>query len=127
MNQKWRKQYKFIRLFITIRNSLIQYIKYSFLCWGFLDNLEHLLLDEFFFENQSIFVPHEVRLFRVDVIFLHAAFKKPDDVTIIWVLREAETSAVVHEFLELLWLVLAQLLNLDLLLLFLDIGILLSF
>ena len=91
-----------------------------------MDNLEHLLLDEFFFEHQPIFVPDEVRLLRVDIVFLHAAFEQIDDVAIVWVLGEAETSAVVHEFLELLRLVLAKLLDLDLLLLFLDVGVLLG-
>ena len=84
------------------------------------------MLDKFFFEHQSVFVPNEVRLLWVDVIFLHATLEEPDDVTIIWVLGEAETSAVVHEFLELLWLVLAKLLDLHLLLLFLDVGVLLG-
>ena len=91
-----------------------------------MDNLEHLLLDEFFFEHQPVFVPDEVRLLRVDILLLHASFEEPDDVTIIRVLSEAETSAVVHEFLELLRLVFAQLLDLDLLLLLLDVGVLLS-
>jgi len=91
-----------------------------------LDDLEHLLLDEFFFEHQSIFVPHEVRLLWVDIVFLHAALEQSDDVAIVWVLGEAETSAVVHEFLEFFWLILAELLDLDLFLLFLDVGVLLS-
>jgi hypothetical protein len=91
-----------------------------------LDDLEHLLLDEFFFEHQSIFVPNEVRLLWVDIAFLHAALEQSDDVAIVWVLGEAETSAVVHEFLEFFWLILAELLDLHLLLLFLDVGVLLS-
>ena len=84
------------------------------------------MLDEFFFEHQSIFVPNEVRLLWVDIAFLHAALEQSDDVAIVWVLGEAETSAVVHEFLEFFWLILAELLDLHLLLLFLDVGVLLS-
>jgi hypothetical protein len=84
------------------------------------------LLDEFFFQHQSIFIPHEVRLLWVNIVFLHAALEKSDDVAIIWVLSETETSAVVHKFLEFFGLILAKLLDLNLLLLFLDIGILLS-
>ena len=91
-----------------------------------MDNLEHLLLDEFLLEHQSIFVPDEVRLLKVDIIFLHTALEQVDDVAIVWVLGEAETSAVVHKFLEFLRLVFAELLDLDLLLLFLDVGVLLS-
>ena len=91
-----------------------------------MDHLEHLLLDEFFFQDQPIFVPDEIWLLWVDIVFLHAALKKTNDIAIIGVLGEAETTAVVHELLEFLRLVLAELLNLDLLLLFLDVGILLS-
>ena len=91
-----------------------------------MNDFEHLLLDEFFFEHQSIFVPNEVRLLWVDIAFLHAALEQSDDVAIVWVLGEAETSAVVHEFLEFFWLILAELLDLHLLLLFLDVGVLLS-
>ena len=90
-----------------------------------MDDLEHLLLDEFFFEHQSILVPDEVRLLWVDVVFLHAALEQSDDVAIVWVLGETETSAVVHEFLEFFWLILAELLDFDLLLLLLDVGVLL--
>ena len=85
-----------------------------------------MLLDEFFFQHQSIFVPHEVWLLRVDIVLLHATFKQSDNVTIIGVLGEAQPSAVVHKLLELFWLILAELLNLDLLLLFLDVGVLLG-
>lgn len=91
-----------------------------------MDDLKHLLLDKFFFEHQPIFVPDEVWLLWVDIVFLHATLEKPDDVTIIWILSEAETSTIVHEFFELLRLVLAKLFDLDLLLLFLDVGVLLS-
>jgi len=107
-----------VSIFIPIRASLSR--------WILLNDFEHLLLDEFFFEDHSIFVPNEVRLLGVDVIFLHATFKESDDVTIIWVLGETETSAVVHKLLELFGLVLAELLDLYLLLLFLDIGVLFS-
>ena len=41
-------------------------------------------------------------------------------------MSEGKASAVVHELSELVWLVLAELLDLNLLLLFLDVGVLLS-
>lgn len=66
-----------------------------------------MLLDKLFLEDQSIFVPNEVRLLRVNVILFHASLEEPDDVTIVRILGETETSTVVHELLELLWLVLA--------------------
>lgn len=94
--------------------------------WVLLDDLEHLLLDEFLLENQPIFVPDEVWLLWVNIVFLHAPFEESDNVAIVRVLGEAQASAVVHELLEFLRLVLAKLLDLDLLLLFLDVGVLLG-
>lgn len=106
MYEIWRKWFKLIVL--TIRNwSHNSNNLASYSSWVLLDNLEHLLLDEFFFEHQPIFVPDEVGLLRVDIVFLHAPFEQIDDVAVVWILSEAETSAVVHEFLELLRLVLA--------------------
>ena len=84
------------------------------------------MLDELLFEHQPVFVPNEVWLLWVDIVFLHATLEKPDDVAIIRILSEAEASTIVHEFLELLRLVFAKLLDLDLLLLLLDVGVLLS-
>ena len=75
---------------------------------------------------QSVFVPDKVRLCRVHIIFLHASLKQGDNVTVVRVLGEGKASAVVHEFGELVWLVLAKLFDLDLLLLFLDVGIFFS-
>lgn len=95
-------------------------------CWVLLDDLEHLLLDKLLFQHEPIFVPDEVGLLGVDMVFLHAALEESDDVAIVRVLGEAEASAVVHELLEFLGLVLAKLLDLDLLLLFLDVGVLLG-
>jgi hypothetical protein len=65
-------------------------------------------------------------LLWVDIVFFHAAFKQPDDVSVVWILSKTQTSAVVHELLEFFGLVLAELLDLDFLLLFLDVGILLG-
>jgi hypothetical protein len=67
--------------------SNLSIISYS--CRILLDHLEHLLLDEFFFQDQPIFVPNEVWLLWVDIVFLHATLKKTDDIAIIGVLGEA--------------------------------------
>ena len=75
---------------------------------------------------QSVFVPDEVRLSGVDIVLFHAGLKQGDDVTVVRVLSEGQSSAVVHEFGKLVWLVLAELFDLDFLLLFLDVSVLLG-
>ena len=85
-----------------------------------------MLLNLLLFKSESIFVPHKVRLFWVDVIFGHAIFEEANDVAVVGVLREGQASAVMHEFLELIWLVLAKVFDSDLLLFLLDVGVLLG-
>lgn len=104
--------------------SIICFI--SFLGWFFLDDIQHLPFNRFLLQGKSIFVPNEVWIFQVEAMSLHAAFKQTDDVAVVWILGETKTSAVMHEFLELFWLVLRELLNGCFLLLFLNISILLS-
>ena len=72
---------------------------------------------------QSVFVPDEVRLSGVDIVLFHAGLKQGDDVTVVRVLSEGQSSAVVHEFGKLVWLVLTELFDLDFLLLFLDVSV----
>lgn len=91
-----------------------------------LDNFHHLLLDLLLFQSKSILVPNEIWLLWIDVILGHAAFKQTDDVSIVWILGEWQASAIMHEFLELIWLIFAKLFDLNLLLLFLNVGILFS-
>ena len=55
---------------------------------------------------------------------LHASFEQADDVPIIWVLCEAETSAIVHELLEFVRLVSTELFDGHLLFLHLNVGVL---
>ena len=95
------------------------------LLWLLLDNLEHGGLHLFSLESKSVFIPDEIRGLGVEAMSLHAALEEPNDVRVIWVLGETETSAVVHEFSEFLWLVLAEFLDGHFLLLFLDVGVLL--
>jgi hypothetical protein len=54
---------------------------------------------------------------------LHATFKQIDDVPIVRVLSEAESTAIMHKFFEFVWLVLTKLLNCNFFLFLLDIGI----
>ena len=56
----------------------------------------------------------------------HATIEEANDVAVVGVLRERQASAVMHEFLELIWLVLAKVFDSDLLLFLLDIGVLLG-
>ena len=58
---------------------------------------------------------------------LHAPLEEADDVAVVWILCEAQAAAVVHELLEFLWLVFAELVDRGLLLLLLNIGILFGF
>jgi len=58
---------------------------------------------------------------------LHTSFEQIDDIAIVWILCESQTSAVVHKFFEFFRLVFAQFFNLGFLLLFLDVGVFLSF
>ena len=88
-----------------------------------LNNLEHLLLDLLLFYSQPILLPNKFWLFGAETISLHAALEETNDVTIVGILGEAEASAVVHELLEFVWLISAELLNGYLLLLFLNISV----
>ena len=89
-----------------------------------LDNVEHLTLDGLLLEDEAVLVPDEVGSPGVDVVLLHATLEQPDDVSVVWILSEAQTSAVVHELFEFFWLVATEIFNGRFLLLFLDIGIL---
>jgi len=55
---------------------------------------------------------------------LHTRFEQADEIRVVWVLGEAQSSAVVHVLGELLRLVLAELLNSDFLLFLLDVIVL---
>ena len=91
-----------------------------------LDNFHHLLLDLLLFKSKSILVPNKVWLLWVDVIFAHAALEQTDNVPVVRVLCEREASAVVHELLELVWLVLAQIFDLHFLLFLFNVSVFLS-
>lgn len=76
---------------------------------------------------QSVLIPDEIGHFRVVTVLLHAALEQANHVLEIGVLRELQLSAVTHEFLELVRLALAELVQRNLNLLFLDIAIFLVF
>jgi hypothetical protein len=94
--------------------------------WLLLDDVEHLPLDGLLLEHKAVLVPDEVGVLGVEGVTLHAAFEKTDDVGIIRVLGEAQATAVMHELLEFLGLIPAELFDGGLLLLLFDVGILLS-
>ena len=55
----------------------------------------------------------------------HAILKQLNNETVVWILCEAQISAVIHELLELIRLVFAEVINRNLLFLLLDVSILL--
>ena len=57
---------------------------------------------------------------------LHATFEQTDDIAVVGVLREGQASAVMHEFLELVRLILAKVFDFHLLLFLLDVGVFLG-
>ena len=75
---------------------------------NFLPYIHHLPLNGLLLKDQSVLVPDEIWELRVETVTLHAALEQVYDVAVVGVLGEAQTSAVVHEFLELLRLVLAE-------------------
>lgn len=93
------------------------------LLWLLLNHFHHCLLDLLFLEGQSVLIPDKIRLLWVEAVSLHASFEETNDVSVVWILSEAQASAVVHELSELFWLVLAQLFDRNFLFLFLDVGI----
>ena len=84
-----------------------------------------MLLDLLFLQYEAVLVPDEVGCLQVEAMAFHARLEQADDVRVVRVLSEGKTSAIVHEFSELLRLILAKFFNSDLLLLFLDVSVLL--
>jgi hypothetical protein len=89
----------------------------------FVENLHHLNFDLLLFYSQPVLVPNEIWLLWVKMISLQSILEKPDNVSIVWILGETKSPAVVHKLLELVRLVLAELLDGDLFLLLLDGGV----
>ena len=99
-----------IRAYIPI-NPIERFRTSLFGSWFLLNDLHHLCLDCFLFEDQSILVPDEVRDALVDIIFLHTIFKLFNDIFIVWILSKTKFFAVVQNIGEALLVALAQLLN----------------
>lgn len=99
--QRWFVNFRFIPSFVLLLIALQRHIYY----------LHHILLQRFLLQLESVFVPDEIGHFRIMAILLHATFKETNDIFVVWILSELELSAVVHEFLELLWVTFAQFLN----------------
>ena len=81
------------------------------------------MLDCLLLQHQPVLVPDEIRLLGVESVALHAALEQVDDVRVVGVLSERQAAAVVHELLELVGLVSAELVDGDLLLLLLNVRI----
>ena len=96
-------------------------------CLGLVDDFHHLLLESLAFLEKAVFVPNKIDLAWVEVVALHAALKQTQNVAVVWILSERQSSAIVHKLLELGRLVLTQLINSHLLLLSLDVCVLLVF
>lgn len=88
-----------------------------------LQGAKHVLLQGLLFKNKAVFIPDEVWGLSVELVALHALLKQVEDVPVVGVSSEAERSAVLHVLLELVWLVQAQLVDGNLLLLALNIVI----
>ena len=77
-------------------------------------------LDGFLLEHEPVLVPDEVGVLGVESVLLHATFEQANDVAVVGVLGEAQTSAVVHELSEFIGLVFAQVIDGGLLLFLLN-------
>jgi len=98
----------------------------DFLSWLFYDS-HHLLFELLTLSEKTILVPAEVRYSEAKVVSLHALLEQGENVAVIWVLGERQSTAIFHELLELSRLVLAELCEGHLLLLSFDCGVLLVF
>ena len=85
------------------------------------DDAHHRLFERLPFEEKAILVPDKVWCAQLKVVALHAALEQREDVAIVRVGREGQSTAVVHEFLELGRLVQAELIDGHLLLFALDV------
>ena len=56
--------------------------------WFLVNYIEHLSLDGFLFEDQTVLVPDEVWIFSIKFMPLHAAFEKPNNIVIVWILSK---------------------------------------
>ena len=88
------------------------------------DDLHQVLLKLFLLDVQAIFIPDEVGNLGVPAVLLHAALEEAEHKLVVGVLSELELATVVHEFTELLGVVLAQLVYCYLELLLLDVVVL---
>jgi hypothetical protein len=66
-------------------------------------------------------LPNEVGYLLVDIILLHDLVEKPCEVLIVRLRSKVDLAAVLHELLDLHWLVLAELIKGDFLLFLFDI------
>jgi len=96
--------------------------------WRFLvDHIHHLPFNRLFFHLQPILIPNEIWSFSINIVSVHASFQEADNIPIIRVLSESKSPAIVKELSELLWYIIAEVLNFSLFLLLFNRCILLRF
>ena len=88
-----------------------------------LQRTKHVLLQGLLLQHKAVFVPDEVWRLNVELVSLHASLEQVENVAVVGVSREAERPAVLHVLFKLVWLVEAQFVDGDLLLLPLNIVI----
>jgi len=74
----------------------------AMLPWDWLSRNEFSLLRflSLFFLFDSVFVPHEVGSGRINTVALHASLDQAGKVDVVWIGREFESSAVIHELFD---------------------------
>ena len=92
----------------------------GFLGW-LIKDLQHIFLKHVFLNVQTVFLPDELGHLWVKLVLGLAVFPQRVNVFVVWITSEGKRSTVDHEVLELLWLALAELVDGDFLLLFLDV------
>ena len=85
------------------------------------NDAHHGLLECLSFEEEAVLVPDKVWRAQLEIVSLHAALEERKNVAVVRVCREAESAAIVHELLELGWLIQAEFVDGHLLLLALDV------
>lgn len=96
-----------------------------FLDWLLLDNIEYTVLKCFFVFAESVLFPCVVVCFHVKSIPSHTFFEETNDVLVVRVLFELQSSAVLHVLFELRRQTLAELIKSSLNLLFFNLIVLL--
>ena len=105
---------------VSIVTSCSSSLSCGLLASGLLEHLHHGFLQSLSLEQKAVLVPDKVWLSKIERVTLHTSLKQADNVAVVRLSFEGQTSAVVHEFLELVRVVQAELVKGHFLLLALD-------